>query len=108
MYFTSTDGSQNMFETNTWYIRIKKKEKGTDYVHSWKPNAAYNSKLKPLYAAILHSTKLTGYKIGIKFDKDPLAVDQNNYLTKVVNTYIAYDLAAWLRYSTNNFKFKNC
>ena len=46
--------------------------------------------------------------MGIKFDKDPLPVEQNNYLTKIVNVYIVYDLDAWLRNPTNNFKFKNC
>ena len=56
----------------------------------------------------MHSIKRSGYKIGKKLDKDPLAVDQNNYLTKIVNVYIAYDLDAWLRNPTNNFKFKNC
>ena len=30
--------------------------------------------------------------MGIKFDKDPLAVDQNNYVSKIVNVYIIYDL----------------
>ena len=43
-----------------------------------------------------------------KFDKDPLAVKQNNYLTKIVNVYIVCDLDAWSRNTTNNFKFKNC
>ena len=43
----------------------------------------------------------------IKFDKDPLAVEKNNYLTKIVNVYIVYDLNAWLRNTTNNFKLKN-
>ena len=28
----------------------------------------------------------------IKFDKDPLAVKQNNFLTRIVIIYIAYDL----------------
>ena len=46
--------------------------------------------------------------MGIKFDKHPLAVEQNNYLTKIVNVYIVYDLVAWPRNLTNNFKFKNC
>ena len=27
-----------------------------------------------------------------KFDKDPLAVEQNNYLTKIVNVYVVYEL----------------
>ena len=30
--------------------------------------------------------------MGIEFDKDPLAVEQSNYLTKIVNVYIAYEL----------------
>ena len=46
--------------------------------------------------------------MGIKFDKNPLAAEQNNYLTKTVNVYIVYDLAAWSRNPTNNFKFRNC
>ena len=41
----------------------------------------YNSNLKPLYTSFLHSIKLSGYK----FDKGPLAVEQNNYATKIVN-----------------------
>ena len=28
----------------------------------------------------------------IKFDKGPLVVEQNNYLTKIINVYIVYDL----------------
>ena len=47
----------------------------------WKSN---NSKLKSLYTAFLHSIKLPGYRMGIKFDRDPFAVGQNNYLTKIV------------------------
>ena len=55
----------------------------------------------------MHNVKLSGYKIGIKFDKDALAVEQNNYLTKIVNVYIVYELYTWPRNPTNNFKFKN-
>ena len=29
-------------------------------------------------------------------------------MTKTVNVYIVYDLVAWPRNATNNFKFKNC
>ena len=109
IYFTSNDGSQNTFVYQPTLDTLElKKDKGTDYVLSWKSNGVYNSKLKPLYTAFLHSIKLSGYKMGIKFDKDPLAVEQNNYLTKIVNVYIVYDLDAWLRNPTNNFKFKNC
>ena len=56
----------------------------------------------------MHSVKLSGYRIRTKFDKDTLAVEQNNYLTKIVNVYIAYELHTWPRNPTNNFNFKNC
>ena len=74
-----------------------KKDKVIDYVFSWKSKGVYNPKLKPLYNTFLHSVKHFGYKMGIKFDKDSLAVEQNNYLTKIVNVYIGYDLDAWPR-----------
>ena len=44
----------------------------------------------------------------IKFDKDPLAVEQNNYLTKIVNVFIVYDSDAWPRISLKKFTLKNC
>ena len=46
--------------------------------------------------------------MGIKFDKEPLAIEPNNYLTKIVNVYIVHDLDTWPRNPTNNFKLKNC
>ena len=41
----------------------------------------------------------------IKFDKDPLPVEQNNHTTKIVNAYIVYELNAWPRNPTSSFKF---
>ena len=32
--------------------------------------------------------------MGIKLDKDPLIVEQNNYLPKIVHIYLVYDLDA--------------
>ena len=52
------------------------------------------------YTTFLHTIKLCRYRIGIKLDKDPLALEQNNYLTKIVNVYIVYDLDAWPRNPT--------
>ena len=66
-----------------------------------------NSKLKSLYNASLNSIKLSEYRIGIKFDKEPLAVEQNNYLTKIVNVYIVYDLDAWPKVMLRNVTLKN-
>ena len=44
--------------------------------------------------------------MGINFDKEPLAVVQNNYAIKIVNAYIVYDLDACPGNSLNNFKLK--
>ena len=82
-----------------------KRYKGTDYVLSWKLKGVFNSELKPLYTTFLNNIKPSEYRIGIIFDKDHLSMEQNNYLTKIVIVY--YDLDAWQRNPTNNFKFKN-
>ena len=58
---------------------------GTGYVLSWKSSRVYTLKTKPLYTIFLHSIKRFGHKIGIKIDKDFLAVKQNNCLTKIEN-----------------------
>ena len=52
--------------------------------------------------------KLSEYRVVIKFDKYPLVAEQNNYLSKIVNVYIVYDLGDWPRNPTNNFKVKKC
>ena len=51
-----------------------KKDKGTNHVLSWKSNRVHTPKLKPLYTALLHSISLSGYRMRITFDKDPLAL----------------------------------
>ena len=83
-------------------------DKGADYVLSLKSKDVYNSKLKPFYNAFWHNIKLSRDRMAIKFDKDPLAVEQNNYTLKIVNVYIVYSLDAWPINPTNNSKFKNC
>ena len=109
MYFAINDGSQNMlFYQPTLDTLELKEDKGTVYVLSWKSKGLYNSKLKPLYTSFLHNIKLSGYRMGVKFDKDPLAVEQKNYVTKIVKVYIVHDLDAWPRNPTNNLKYKNC
>ena len=83
-YFRSNDGSQSTFVYQpTLYTLELNKDKGTDYILSCKSKRAFNSKLNPSYTVFLHSTNLSGYRMGIKFDKDPLAVEQNNYLCKL-------------------------
>ena len=93
---------------NQQLIYYNKKGKGTYYVLSWKSKGVYSSKLQSLCTAFLYSINTSRYRIVIKFEKDPLAVEQNNYFTKIVNVYIFYDLDAWPRNATRNIKFKKC
>ena len=54
----------------------------------------YVSKLKT-YTSFFHIIKLSGHRMGIKFDRDPLALEQNNYVNKIKNAYHAYDADTW-------------
>ena len=56
-----------------------KKYIGTDYVLDWKSKGVYHSKPKPLHNAFWNSIKPSGYRMKLKFDKDPLDVEQNSY-----------------------------
>ena len=70
MYFMSNDGCGNMFVYQPTVDTLElKKCKGTDYVISWKSKGVYNSQLKPLYTAMLHSITLSGYRMGMKLIK---------------------------------------
>ena len=55
----------------------------------------------------LHSIKLSGYRMRIKVNKDPLAVEQK-YTTRIVSAYIFYKLDAWPTNPLYNFKLRNC
>ena len=39
----------------------------------------------------------------LKLDKDPLAVEQNNYETKIVIAYVVCDLGTWRNNPLRNF-----
>ena len=60
------------------------------------------------YTVFLHSIKLFEYKLRKKFNKDPLVVEQNNYISKIVNAYIIYDLDTWPNNLLRKFTLKNC
>ena len=58
-YFFGDDGFQNMFVYEPILDTLDlKKDKGTDYIFSWKSKVVYTSKLKSLYTAFLYSIKL--------------------------------------------------
>ena len=91
--FFVDDGFQNMFFYQPTLDTLElKKDRGSDYVLSWKSKGVFTSKFEPLYTSFLHSTDLSGYKVGTRFDKDLLPVEQNNYTTKIVNAYNFYEL----------------
>ena len=60
------------------------------------------------YASFLHNLKLSENRVGIKFHKYSLAVEQNKYLIKIVNVHIVHKLNDWPKNPTNYFKFNNC
>lgn len=45
----------------------------------------YTAFLHNMYTPFLHNIKSSGYKVGVKFHKEPLALEQSNYTTKIVN-----------------------
>ena len=59
--------------------------------------------LKTLFNLFSPRLKRLGYKVGIKLLNDSLVVENNNYLTKIVNFYIVYDLDYWPRIQFNTF-----
>ena len=65
----------------------------------------FNSKIEQLFTVFFSSVKISGCRLRIKFDEDPLVVEENNYLTKTVKVSIVYDLDAWPKGPTSNFKF---
>ena len=93
--FFGDDGSQNRFVYQLILDTLElKKDKSTDYVLSRKSKEVHTFKLNLLKIAFLYSIKLSRYKVGIKFDKDPFVVEKDNCATKIVYTYIVYDLDA--------------
>ena len=109
MCFRSNDRFQNTFVYQPALDILELKNiKVTDYDLTWKSMGVYNSKLKTLYTAFMHSIKRSEYMMGIHFVKDLLAVEQKNYTRKFINIYIVFALDAWPRNLTNNLEFKNC
>ena len=106
--FHKNDGTQNTFVCQPTLGALEfKKDKRTDYTLSSKAKGAFNSKLNPPRSAFLNRIKPSGYRTGIKFDKDLLVAEENNGLSRLVHVYIVFDLDASLRNPNKNSKFKN-
>ena len=61
-----------------------------------------------MYTTVLYSIRHPGNKVKIRFNKDPLALEQNYFAAKVVNAYTVYDLDAWSNNPLINFTLKCC
>ena len=102
--FFGDDGFQNMFAYQPTFNTLElKQDKGTNYVVGWNSKGLFESKILPLHGAFLPYIKYFGYKIGIQLNNNRLVVEQNNYTTKVVNTYIFYDLGTWQKILLKSF-----
>ena len=56
--------------------------------------------------AFLLNVKYFGNRIKIQFNNTPLVIEQNNYASKIVNVYIAYDLDNCQKKSVSKFYTK--
>ena len=75
--------------TNTWYFRVKKRQ-GLWLCSLFEMKEVHTFEHKALDIAFLHSIKLSGYKMRIRFAKDISAGEQYNSLH--LNACIVYDL----------------
>ena len=115
IYFPSTDGNvrnvpstQNVLVQQPKFnvLQLKKIDKGTEYIIGWKSKGLYNSKLIALDGASLPTAKYFWGKLGMQFNNTPSVIEQINYVSKIVNVYIVYDLHNWPKKSAKKFYTK--
>ena len=109
MYFTSNDRSQHTFDHQPELDSLELKN--TKVLIMVLVGNQNNYIILKLSHYILFSWVAQNFpknRLGIKFDKGSLALEQNNDLSKIVNAYIVYDIDTWPRNLTKNIKFKNC
>ena len=51
--------------------------------------------LVSLNGTLLPIIKHLGYKMGLQFTNNTLVVEQNNYVTRIVNGCVAYEFPVW-------------
>ena len=83
-------------------------EKGTEYIVGWESKGLYNSKPIALHDAFLSNVKYFGIKIRIQNNKTPLAIEQINYTSGIVNVCIVYNLDNWQKNLLRNLTQKSC
>ena len=108
-FIGKNDDSQNMFiyqpTLDTWQRKYKKT---SENIISCKSKGVYTSNLKPLHGSFLPKLEYFAKKVCVNLDNFLLIIEQNNYSTKIRNTYIIYDLDGWTKVPIRNFAIKNC
>ena len=56
----------------------------------------------------MRSIKRFVHKIGLKFNKGSLVVEQNKYATEIVNSYIVYEWDTWSKIPLDDFTLIYC
>ena len=108
IYFTSDNGSQNLFVYQPTFSTIKYHNTITEYVISWRSKILYTTNLAPINNYLLPNIVNFNKTIALQFDSTPLVLDQNNYIARTVSTYIVYDSDYWPKDPLGNFVLKNC
>ena len=83
-----------------------KEDKCADYVIGLISKGVYNSKLTSLHTAFLRNIKPSGNKMRMQFNYSAVS-EQNNYVSKIVNAYIAFNLDDWPKKYERKVKSKN-
>ena len=101
-FFDGDYGFQNMFGCKPTFSTLVIKQVNSEYLFALKSKGIFDSVLKPLHdltAIIKYFRNL----IGLLFNSIGLVVEQNNYVTKIVNDCSICNLGNWLRITLSNY-----
>ena len=74
-----------MFVYQPTLSMLELKEDNIEYIIAWKSKGLFKSNLKPILNPLPPTIKQFGYKVAIPLVNNSLIVENNNYLTKIVN-----------------------
>ena len=97
-----------MFIYQPTFSMIKYHNTRTEYIISCRSKGVYITKLIPIKNDYLPNIKYIGEKRALQLNYTSLAVEQNNYTTKIVNVCVVYDLDNWPKKSPKKVYTKNC
>ena len=74
-----------MFVYQPTLSMLELKEDNIEYIIAWKSKGLFKSNLKPILNPLPPTIKQFRYKVAIPLVNNSLIVENNNYLTKIVN-----------------------